>query len=113
MNKFNDYIVLPRDFIDWQWYQDIVITGVFIHLLLTAKAEPVKWQNRILNPGQAVINQVRLAAGLGFSRHQIQTALTKLIKSGEITIETTNRNTIVTVLNWDEYCPKCVDVCHE
>ena len=38
-----------------------------------------------------------------FSVRQVRTAIDKLKSTGEITTEATNRFTIITVVNWEEY----------
>ena len=44
-----------------------------------------------------------LAEELGFSVKQIRTALNKLKSTGEVASESTNRYTIITVVNWEKY----------
>lgn len=103
MNSLNGFIKLFRKFKAWGWYQDYVVKDVFIHLLLSANFSQTKWNDRVLNEGQVVIGTTSLAAELGFSRQQIRTALTKLKSTNEITTESTNKYTIVTIVNWRDY----------
>ena len=58
---------------------------------------------RTIFSGQLVTSVARMGADLGFSRQQVRTALDKLKSTNEITIETTKRYSIITVVNWDEY----------
>lgn len=103
MNSLNGFIKLFRKFKAWGWYQDYVVKDVFIHLLLTANVKATPWRGRILTEGQVVIGAQKLADELGFSRQQVRTALDKLKSTNEITTETTNRYTVVTVVNWRDY----------
>lgn len=103
MIVLNGFVKIHRKLIQWGWYQDNVVKGVFLHLLLTASFKDSPWQGRIIHAGQAVIGSQRMADDLGFTRQQVRTALTKLESTGEITIESTNKYTIVTVVNWEEY----------
>ena len=62
-----------------------------------------KWMGRTIKAGQVVIGTNQMAKELGFSRQQIRTAINKLKSTNEITTETTNKYTIVTLVNWEEY----------
>ena len=103
MNSLNGFIKLFRKFKAWGWYQDYVVKDVFIHLLLTANVKATPWRGRILAEGQVVIGTQKLADELGFSRQQVRTALDKLKSTNEITTKTTNRYTVITIVNWRDY----------
>ena len=97
------FIKLHRKLVQWGWYQDSVIKDVFLHLLLTANFKDTPWKNRVLKEGQVVISTQRLADDLGFTRQQVRTALDKLRSTNEITSESTNKYTVVTITNWCDY----------
>ena len=61
------------------------------------------WQGIMIKPGQCVIGTERLAKELDFTRAQIRYALNKLKSTNEITIKTTNKYSIVTLVNWEDY----------
>jgi biotin operon repressor len=56
-----------------------------------------------LKSGQLITGRKKLAEELNFSERQIRTAMEKLRSTGEVTYETTNKYTIVTVVNWEDY----------
>lgn len=99
----NGYIKLYRKLTQWGWYQDSVVKDLFLHLLLTASFKDFEWQGKTLKAGQLITGRKRLAEELNFSERQIRTALEKLKSTGELTTETTNKFTIITVVNWEEY----------
>ena len=103
MNSLSGFIKLHRKLVAWGWYQDYVVKDVFLHLLLTANFKPTPWKDRILEEGQVVIGSQSLAAELGFSRQQVRTAIKKLKSTNEITIESTNKFSIITIVNWRDY----------
>lgn len=103
MNELNGYIKLFRKLIKWGWYKDNVVKGLFLHLLLIASFRDFEWLGRELKAGQVVTGRKKLAEELGFSEQQIRTALKKLESTKEITTETTNKYTIITVVNWEDY----------
>lgn len=99
----NGFVKIHRKLIQWGWYQDNVVKGVFLHLLLTASFRESEWMGRTIKKGQVVTSNARLAKDLGFSIKQVRTALNKLKSTGEVAIEGTNRYTLVTIVNWEEY----------
>lgn len=103
MNALNGFIKLHRKLVAWGWYQDYVVKDVFLHLLLTASFKDTPWKDTVLKKGQVVIGTQKLADELGFSRQQVRTALSKLKSTNEITIESTNKYSVVTIVNWNDY----------
>lgn len=101
--QLNGFVKIHRKLVQWGWYTDNVVKGVFLHILLTANFKPMEWQGRTIFPGQLVTSVARMGADLGFTRQQIRTALDKLKSTNEITVEATNRFSVITVVNWDEY----------
>lgn len=103
MQKLNGFIKVHRKLVQWGWYQDYVVKDLFLHLLLTASFRESQWMGRTIQRGQVVTSYANLAADLGFSVKQIRTALNKLKSTGEVASESTNRYTIITVVNWEKY----------
>ena len=103
MSSLNGFIKLHRKLVAWGWYQDYVVKDVFLHLLLTANFKDTPWRDKTLKKGQVVIGSQKIADELGFSRQQVRTALNKLKSTNEITIEATNRFSIITIVNWEDY----------
>lgn len=103
MHSLNGYVKIHRKLLQWGWYQDNVVKGVFFHLLLTAAFRDSQWMGRTIKKGQVIVSMKKMAEELGFTRQQVRTAINKLKSTNEITTEATNRYTIVTVVNWEEY----------
>jgi hypothetical protein len=103
MQELNGYIKLYRKLIRWGWYQDNVVKSLFLHFLLTASFRDFEWMGKRLESGQLITGRKKLAEELNFSERQIRTAMEKLASTGEVTYETTNKYTIVTVVNWEDY----------
>ena len=102
-SSLNGFVKLHRKLIAWGWYQDYVVKDVFLHLLLTANFKDSQWMGVTLKKGQLVTSYKHLSEDLAFSVRQVRTAIDKLKSTGEITTEATNRFTIITVVNWEEY----------
>lgn len=103
MAGLNGFIKLHRKLIEWGWYSDCVVKDVFLHILMLANFEEGEYRGYKLLPGDAIIGRKQMSKDLGFSEQQIRTALKKLESTGEISLKTTNRFTIATVVNWDFY----------
>lgn len=97
------YIKLFRSMTNWEWYQDSNTKVVFLHLLLNANLEETRYMNHVIPKGGLVIGRKRLAADLGITERAVRTALKHLKMTNEVTIETTNRFSIVTIVNWEKY----------
>ena len=103
MNEMSGYIKLHRSFKNWEWYQDTAAKSVYLHLILSANYTEDVWKGITLKCGQLITSTLRLSETLGLSVQQIRTALNKLQKTGYITIETTNKYSLITVENWEIY----------
>lgn len=103
MNSLSGYVKIHRKMLDWGWYHDSAVKSVFLHLLLTASFKPAEWNGRTIRSGQTVTSTQRLADVLGISRQQARTALDKLKATNEITVETTNKYSVITIVNWGCY----------
>ena len=103
MQALNGFIKVHRKLVQWGWYQDYVVKDLFLHLLLTASFKESQWMGRTIEKGQVITSYAHLAADLGFGVKQIRRALDKLKSTGEVTSESTNKYTIITVVNWEKY----------
>ena len=102
MNNGN-WIKLNRAILDWEWYDDVNVSRVFIHLLLTANYEPKNWHGIQIERGQRVISIGGLAEETGLTVRQTRTALDKLKSTGELTSRATNKYTLVTIENYSKF----------
>lgn len=97
------WIKLHRNMLDWEWYEDVSTTRVFIHLLLTANHKDKKWKGEVIKRGSLVTSIRHLAEDTRLSTPTIQKCLKKLIKTGEIRKRSTNKYTIIEVVNYSKY----------
>lgn len=97
------WIKLWRQFSHWEWYTDLYVKSVFIHLLINANHKEGYWKGIVINKGQLVTSLEHLANELHITVQQIRTALNKLKTTSEITSKSTNKYTIITICNYDRY----------
>ena len=100
------FIGIYRKMMKWEWYQDHNTKAVFLHLLLLASHEGGRWQGQSIERGQLITGRKRLAKDLKLSERQIRTSLSKLKSTNEIAIKATNKNSVITITEYDTYNPK-------
>lgn len=99
----NGYIKLHRQLLNWQWYGVPVVKDLFLHFLLRANLSDGFYSGTLVKRGQLVIGRKDLAETLGYTEMQIRSAIDKLRTTNEITTKTTNKGTVITIVNWDFY----------
>lgn len=106
-NSFSiDFIKLHRKLNNWEWINDPNVFCLFIHILLNANYEDKKWKGNDIKRGQFLTSLDRLSEITGLSKQQTRTALEKLKSTNEITCTTTNKFTIIEVVNYNVYQAK-------
>lgn len=99
----NGYILLHRKLMQWGWYRNDVIKSVFIHLLLSANFQDAQWEGITIKRGQLVTSYKNLALDIGHTVQEVRTAINKLKSTREITCTSTNKFTLITIVNWEDY----------
>lgn len=106
----NGYIKLHRRMMEWEWYTDIPVKVLFLHILLKANHAEGRWKGEEIQRGQTVTSIRHLAKETGLSEQQVRTALHKLEKTGELTRKTTNKNTLISVEKYAQYQDHQADI---
>lgn len=97
------FIKIYRSLMGWEWYQDSNTTRVFLHLLLNANWEDSRYRGHEVPKGSLVCGRKKLAEDLGLSEQEIRTSINHLKSTNEITIKSTNRFSIITIINWEKF----------
>lgn len=97
------HIKLFRQILNWEWYTDTNTTRLFIHLLLKANWKDGKFMGYDIPKGSLATSLDSLAKQTGLSIRNIRTSLDKLEKTGEIDKRTTNKFTIINIVNYKEF----------
>lgn len=97
------WIKLHREILHWQWYDDVSVKCVFIHLLLSANHAPSYWKGIAIGRGQKWTSVGKLSKECGLSEKQVRVAIDKLQKTGEIKSEGASNGTMLTVCKYDTY----------
>lgn len=97
------FIKLDRDIQNWQWYTKENMLLVWIDLLTSASYEDNYFEGRLIKKGQVVVGRKKLAEKLHLSEQSIRTCINRLKSTGEITIESTNKYSVITIVKWEDY----------
>ena len=97
------WIKIHRQITDWEWYSDINTCWLFNHLLLTSNFESSRYRGFDVPAGSRVIGLNALASQTPLTISKLRTSLKKLELSGEITIKTTNKFSIISIVKWVDY----------
>lgn len=97
------YTKFYRSIVNWRWYKNPNTFRLFFHLIITANFEQGCFEGRTVNRGQRIVSIQKLSEELRISNQSIRTAIQHLKSTGEITIETTSKYSIITVKNYDSY----------
>lgn len=88
---------------DWEWFYDEKIVKLFIYLLLKANHEEKKWNGIVVNRGELATSISELSDKCNLSIQVVRTCLYKLSKSKNVTSRSTNKFTILTICNYDDW----------
>jgi len=97
------WIKLHRSLLDWEWYDDINVSRLFLHLMLKANHKDRKYKGTLIKRGQLLTGRELLSNETGLSQQQIRTCLTKLKSTSDITMKSTSKGTLLTVDNYSVY----------
>ena len=99
------WLKIYRKLTDWEWYNHSEMVHLFLHLLIKASPVDKTWQGMSVQRGQVVIGRQKLSAETGISERTVRTCLSRLEKSGEIEIKSTNKFSIITICKYGDYQP--------
>lgn len=102
----NSWLRLYRRLLQWEWFTDSKTLHVFIYLLLAANFKDGYMKGQPVKRGQVVTSYFRIATSTGMSISSVRRAVDNLVSTGEITLETTNRYSMITVVKYDSYQDK-------
>lgn len=95
------YVKLHRSLLEWTWHDEPETLSVWIHLLLLASFKQTDWHGIPLQPGQVITSRDSLTKMTGLTDRKVRTALTRLKSTGSLTIKSTNRYTLISIVNFE------------
>ena len=103
MNNNQGFIKIFRKIIDWEWFKKPNTRLVFEYFLYKANYEDKIWRGIEVKRGQLVTSLQKISEENGITVRQARTALNDLQTTNNIAIKTTNKYTLITIINYDNY----------
>lgn len=103
MADLNGFVKIYRQIIKWGWYRDVPVKVLFLHCLFMANYQQANWYGKTIERGSFITSIEELSQQTGLTVQNTRTALKKLISTGEITKKSTNKYTVITVVNYDKF----------
>lgn len=98
------WIKLYRKLLESQYGRNLEMIGLFAALLLKAThKENFTHDGTRLSPGQLICSKIGLANEFKISEMTLHRKLEKLKNAGWIDVQSSNKNTIISIVNWSEY----------
>lgn len=97
------WIIIYKKIQKWGWYSDSQTFHLFMHLLLEANHENRIWKGQEIKRGQLIFGRKRTSECLGISEQAVRTCITRLKSTNEITIKSTNKYSLITIVNYEKY----------
>lgn len=98
-----EWFRLPLEILQKDWLDKPEALALFLHILRKAEMEECKRNGLNLRRGQYVTSLSILSKSSRQGKQVVRTCLTKLKKLNLIQTESNFRNTIISVINYDEY----------
>ena len=95
------FLKISRKILDWRWYTNSNTMRVFLHLMLRANHTDAEFENYKVKRGQLVTSRKALAYELKMSEQSVRTALNHLKSTHDITITTTKKYSIITIVDYE------------
>ena len=97
------WVKLHLSMLDWEWHDMPEMVSLFVHLIMLAQHKDYVYRGHTLKRGQLMTSRAKLAEVTGMSEQTIRTCLARLESTNEITKQSTNRNTLITICNYERY----------
>lgn len=101
------YVKIWRKSLDAGWLQNHALWAFWSWCLLKASHKVISvrvgFQEVILQPGEFIFGRQMASKELHLSERTVRSCLDFLKKAGNVTIKTTNKFSVITVVNWHSY----------
>ena len=97
------WVKLNRKFLEWEWFDELETTKLFLFCLLKANYEDTKWKGEIIKRGSFITSIKKLSDELSLSERTIRTGLSRLLLTKEIRKKATSKYTMITICKYDTY----------
>lgn len=85
---------------EWHWFSNPNVFNLYIHCRILLNHNATAWNGIDIPKNSFITSYENLALKTGMSISKVRTALKNLSETCDITCKSTNRNTLITVLNF-------------
>lgn len=97
------WIKLYRKCMKWEFYKDVAVCKLFLHLLLTVQHEPTTYRGIALDRGERLFGYAELGLECGLKEKQVRRAIGILRKGREIECRRAGKGQVAKVLKYSFY----------
>lgn len=97
-----DYIKLYREILEWEWWNDINTSRLYIYFILKANWKEGKFKGIVIPRGSFVSSIPKLSEETSLTIREVRTAIEHLKSTGYLTCKTYSKFTVFTVKNYGE-----------
>ena len=97
------YVKAYRKMMEWKWWSDSDTVKVFLYILFRANLKDGAFNGEVIPRGSFVTSRKTIAHDCYISEQTTRTILNRLKSTNEITMSTTSKYTVITVVNYEEY----------
>ena len=97
------FVKIYRKITNWDWYDDPNTFRLFIHCILKANYKEKEWHGITIPVGSFVTSYTKLAKELKLTPDKIRTAINKLKNTKNITVESTTKYSVITIISHQKY----------
>ena len=100
----NGWIKIPRNVLEWDWWDKPEMVVLYLYMLASAKEENTLWHSKEIKKGQFVVSLSSIERdNPKLTKKIIRTCLKRFQETGVIKIESTNKYSIITICNYEDY----------
>lgn len=97
------WIKLHRKISEWEWSTKPLTLALFVYILTNASHKPNAFRGKKYPEGTLITGRKKMSLETGLSEQQVRTALNHLKSTSDITIQSTNEYSIISITNWKKY----------
>jgi len=97
------WIKVHRKLLEWEWHDDPKMVALFLYIILKANHSSQIWRGTIIKKGQFITGLLKMSKDTGISVQSLRTCLRRLELTKEIVVKSTNKFTLVTIVNYEDY----------
>ena len=101
--RTQDCFRFDENTLHFDWFDEYQSRHLWIYLLLTANTEPVAFKSTVIDKGELMVTLASLSTATGLTVSQVRTALEKLTHSNCIEVKTTNKYTVIKIIDFEAF----------